>query len=340
MPATVLVSIVTYNSERHIIASLRSVFRQSHRPCAVVVTDNASIDATASRVDSEFGSAVRLVRNSENLGFARAHNLAVRMIESRFVLTLNPDAVLTPDFVSILVAFMESHPKLGSATGKLIRMDPALRPILRNGRPVLDSTGIHCLPNQRHRDRGAGEEDSGRYEQQELVFGTSAAAGFYRRRMLEDVALNGEYFDEKFFVYREDVDLAWRAQLLGWACGYEPGALGYHVRQGIPERRSLLSSEINYHSVKNRFLLRIKNMPWRMYLRHFFSISFRDLVVLVYTLVGERYSLRAIPFLVRNWGLFMSYRAEIERRRRVSHAEIEKWIGWRSRSYPLKGAAP
>jgi GT2 family glycosyltransferase len=170
---------------------------------------------------------------------------------------------------------------------------------------------------------------------EELVFGTTAAAGFYRRRMLEDISLDGQIFDEQFFVYREDVDLAWRAQLYGWPCGYQPRALAYHVRQGIPERRSLLSATINYHSVKNRFLLRIKNMPWSMYLRHIPVITSRDLLVVAYAVLKEHYSLRAIPFLRKNWKLYLRYRAEIESNRRVPQREIAKWIGWKPRSFPL-----
>lgn len=335
-PGTVLVSIVTYNSESYIVPCVRSVLEQSAPPCAVVVSDNASSDASASRVAAEFGSAVRLIRQPENLGFARAHNLAMGLADSEFVLTLNPDAMLTRDFVRRLVDFMHAHPNLGSATGKLLRMNAAFRPILRRNHPVMDSAGIEFLPNQRHRDRGAGQEDTQRFERPGLVFGTTAAAGFYRRAMLLDIAMDGEFFDEHFFVYREDVDLAWRAQLLGWPCGYEPRAVAYHVRQGIPERRSLLSAAINYHSVKNRFLLRIKNMPWRMYLRHFVAITWRDLLVLGYSLTRERYSLEAFPYLARHWSLYRRRRQELERRRRVPHSDIEKWISWRGRFFPLE----
>lgn len=340
MSSTVLVSIVTYNSKPFIVPSLRSVLRQSLPPARIIATDNASDDETASLIDSEFGSSVDLICNSVNLGFARAHNEAIRSCQCRYVLTLNPDAVLATDFIETLVEFMEAHPYLGSASGKLLRMEVGMNPIRRHGRVLFDSTGIQCLPNQRHRDRGAGTEDYNQYNRPELVFGTTAAAGFYRKEMLRDVALDGQFFDEKFFIYREDVDLAWRAQLYGWSCGYQPHALGYHVRQGIPERRSSLSAAINYHSVKNRLLLRIKNMPLRMYARHFPAISSRDVLVVGYMLLREWHSLRAVSFWIRHWRLYLRYRNEIERRRRVPHAEIEKWIGWKPRSFPLPEPAP
>ena len=99
--------------------------------------------------------------------------------------------------------------------------------------------------SQRHFDRGAGEVDRGQYDTPGVVFGVSGAAGCYRRAMLDDVAIAGEVFDEDFFAYREDADLAWRAQLLGWDALYVPGGHGHarparHARAASPRcpRRS------------------------------------------------------------------------------------------------------
>ena len=93
----------------------------------------------------------------------------------------------------------------------------------------------------------------------EYVFGASAAAALYRRAMIDDVAVDGDFFDPDFFAYREDADVAWRAQLLGWRCIYTPAAVAYHVRTVTPANRRSLPPVINMHSVKNRFLMRIKN---------------------------------------------------------------------------------
>jgi GT2 family glycosyltransferase len=336
MQLSVLASVVTYNSAEHIVACVESLLAQTFHPMCIVVTDNASSDGSAEIVEAHFGTRVRLIRNDRNLGFSKAHNDAIRSTDCSYVLTLNPDAVLQKDFVAILAGFLENHPHHGSVSGKLYRMNATHAPVRKNGRLVLDSTGMEFLPNQRHRDRGAGQEDDGRFSSREEVFGTTAAAGFYRRAMLEDVALHGEYFDEGFFIYREDVDLAWRARLYGWGCGFEPEAIGYHVRQGIPERRSLLSAEINYHSTKNRFLLRVKNMPLGMFFRHLPAIAARDLLVLGYALAKEHYSLRAVSFLRTNWRLYMACRREIEKRRRIGHHEIERWIRWGTQHVPLE----
>ena len=93
---------------------------------------------------------------------------------------------------------------------------------------------------------------------------------------MADISLNGEFFDADFFAYREDADLAWRAQLFGWKCLYTPLAVAYHVRQVLPEKRSALPALINMHSVKNRWLMRIKNTTAHLYARHFVAITVRD----------------------------------------------------------------
>ena len=125
----------------------------------------------------------------------------------------------------------------------------------------------------RHLDRGSQEVDNGHYLQYEYVFGATAAAALYRRAMIEDISLDGEFFDSDFFVYREDADVAWRAQLMGWKCLYAPYARGYHVRKVLPGNRRALPPEINMHSVKNRFLMRIKNISGDLYWRNWFSIT-------------------------------------------------------------------
>jgi GT2 family glycosyltransferase len=153
----------------------------------------------------------------------------------------------------------------------------------------------------RHLDRGSQEIDNGEYSNFEYVFGATAAAALYRREMIDDVSIDGEFFDSDFFVYREDADVAWRAQLLGWRCLYTPNPRAYHVRNVLPGNRRALPAEINMHSVKNRFLMRIKNMTADLYKRHWFWITFRDAVVVACCFTRETSSLRAFPAIVKSW---------------------------------------
>ena len=330
MSSKVLVSIVSYNSGRHLKSCLESLQKQSYSNFDVHIFDNASIDNTAGIIE-EFRPFLKSVHFSKkNLGFCAAHNWIIESASSDYVLVLNPDVVLDARFLEILVGEMDRDPRAGSATGKLYRSDgfspdsegPARFPEIME----LDSTGIYFTRNQRHFDRGSGETDTGQYSRKEYVFGASGAAAFYRRSMLEDIRSGKEYFDESFFAYREDADLAWRAQWTGWCCLYIPEAEGFHERKVLPGRRSSLPDAINMHSFKNRFLLRIKNMDTGTYIRNFIPITLRDIAAIVYVLLVEWSSLSGIPLLLRAIPKARAARRALRKQRRRSPREIRRWF--------------
>lgn len=336
---SVTVGIVTWNSAHVIEACVASVRAQTWRPLTLRILDNASTDDTRERLKRITAADERLGAD-RNLGFSAAHNRLIAGSSTEFYLCLNPDVVLTPEFVERIVDAMRRDPRAGSATGKLLRM----REGSEDGNPgepgepdVIDSTGIVMVPSQRHLDRGADRVDDGRYAREELVFGASGAAAMYRRAMLDDVKTpggsatsgrpaDGEYFDEDFFAYREDADLAWRAQLLGWNCVYVPGAVARHGRRVTPERRAALPAAINYYSVRNRFLLRMKNQTAGHALRFLMPTLVRDLQVIGYVLLKERSSIGALGDVFRLWGRTMVKRRAIMSRRRRTDAEMIAWF--------------
>jgi GT2 family glycosyltransferase len=191
---------------------------------------------------------------------------------------------------------------------------------------VLDSTGIVMHPSQRHFDRGAGEADRGQYDREELVFGASGAAACYLRRMLDAVREGDEYFDEDFFAYREDADLAWRAQLLGWDCLYVPTARARHVRRVTPERRASLSPDVNRYSVRNRFLLRLKNQTLGHALRFLGPTLVRDVQVVGYVLAREHSSIAGLVDVVRLLPRTLARRRAIMRRRVRPTRDMVRWF--------------
>ncbi len=326
----VSITIVTYNSGRFIKRCLESVLEQNYPYKEIIVIDNNSSDGTVDILEP-FEDRCRIVYNEENIGFAAAQNQAIRLSRAEWVLTLNPDVLLLQDFIEALVNAGNLDSKTGTVCGKLLTMTSTFD---FPEEPKVDSTGIYFTPNLRHLDRGSLETDNGHFRNYEYVFGATAAAALYRRTMIEDTLVNGEFFDSDFFVYREDADVAWRAQLMGWKCLYVPYAKGYHVRKALPGNRRALPPEINMHSVKNRFLLRIKNMRWDLYKRNFFSITARDLVVLSCCLFWEHTSLRAFPFLIRNWTSVMGKRKEIMRRQRVDDEYMASWFNFTPVSKP------
>ena len=352
---SVTVGIVTWNSASVIEACVASVRAQTYRPLTLRILDNASADDTRERVKAITAPDERLGAD-RNLGFSAAHNRLIAGSSTEFYLCLNPDVVLTPGFVERIIAAMGRDPRAGSATGKLLRMREEGGSHSESAdRDVIDSTGIVMVPSQRHLDRGADRVDDGRYAREELVFGASGAAAMYRRAMLDDARTPGgsvtrsvargagqgqgidqgaacgidagsEYFDEDFFAYREDADLAWRAQLLGWNCVYVPDAVARHGRRVTPERRSALPAAINYYSVRNRFLLRMKNQTAGHALRFLIPTLMRDLQVIGYVLVKERSSLGALGDVFRLWRRTCVKRRAIMSRRQRTDAEMIAWF--------------
>ena len=328
MGLTVSVSIVLYNSARDVEGCLEAVRAQTRLPDTVIVVDNASGDDGLVRARRTLPDG-RFVRLDRNVGFAAAHNRAMAAASADVHVVLNPDCRLAPTFLERVVSVLESDRTAGSVTGRLLRFrgddDPG--PPIECPDDRLDSTGMVGLRNRRVLDRGSDALAAGAYLEPGYVFGASGAAAVYRRAMLEDIACEGQFFDESFFAYREDVDLAWRAQLLGWRCRYEPTALARHRRFVTPERRRRLPPEINRMSVANRWRLIAKNevpLGWELDWVH---IVRRDVAIIGYCWLRERYTLRALLDVIGDRDRLRKWRTNTMRRRRVSDAQMVAWFG-------------
>ncbi len=322
MPTSVCVTIVAHNSRQYLEPCLRSVFQQTHRPLEVVVVDNASTDGTR-EILASYEGRVRMIINDRNLGFAAAQNQAIASSVSEWVLVLNPDAALRPDFIRQLVEGGQIDGQVGTVCGRLLSSGRDLKPL---DKPLIDSAGLYFTPSMRHFDRGWHEPDDGRFREMEYVFGASAAAALYRREMIEDVSQGANFFDPDFFAYREDADVAWRSQLLGWRCLYVPDAVGYHVRSVGPGNRRVVPAVINMHSVKNRFLMRIKNTTGGLYRHFWLPATVRDLIVVGGCLLWERRSLPAFWRIVKCLPRALDQRRWIMVRRRVTDESLAQWF--------------
>ena len=329
---SVCVTIVTHNSRRYIRRCLESVIDQTGTPIEVVVVDNASEDGTQG-VLGGFEDVARVLYNDRNTGFSAAQNQAIECSGSEWVLTLNPDALLEPGFVRRLVRAGSVDKTVGSVCGKLLSIGPDFQP---PAKPRIDSAGIYFTRSMRHFDRGWGQPDDGRFDVTEYVFGPSAAAALYRREMIADISLEDGFFDPDFFSYREDADVAWRAQLLGWRCLYTPDAVAYHVRRVVPGIRATLPAMVNMHSVKNRFLLRMKNATPGVYRSCWLPAAARDLVVIGGCLLWEQTSLPAFWALARCLPRTLRKRREIMGRRRLPDEALARWF----QSEPVAEPAP
>jgi len=334
MQATVSVTIVTFNTREFIEPCLESVLNQSY-PVQVIVVDNASMDGTRA-VLAGYEDRVKVIYNNENVGFAAAQNQAIAACQSDWVLVLNPDVLLLPGFIEQLVEGGQLDSKAGTICGRLLASRRDLKPL---DQPLLDSAGLYFTPAMRHFDRGWREPDDGRFREMEYVFGASAAAALYRREMIADISVGRHFFDPDFFAYREDADVAWRAQLLGWRCLYVPGARAYHVRRVNPMNRRAVPGILNMHSVKNRFLMRIKNMSGGLYKRFWRATTARDLLVLGGCFLREPRSIPAFWHIARCLPRALAWRRQIMARRRVSDESLVDWFNSEPCARPVRGMA-
>jgi GT2 family glycosyltransferase len=305
--ARVSLILVTWNSARFLPRCLDGIAQQCFRDIEVIAVDNGSTDDSVAIVRRRFPDAT-IVQNANNEGFSRAVNQGVARASGEFVQLLNPDAFLGPEYVEKLVEALQQE-GFGSATGKLLRAEG----------PGVDSKGIRMTRTGRHFDIEEGEERE--------VFGVSGAAAMHRMSFIRDVTLSdGQFLDEDFFTYREDADVAWRGRLFGWRAAYVPEAVGWHVRTVTPEKRRELPALINMHSVKNRFMMRMKNEGLYLALRNAPFELARDLVIIGAVLTIERSSWPAFPWLWKNRKRIFAKRREIQRRRRVSDRTIARWF--------------
>jgi GT2 family glycosyltransferase len=244
----VVLVIPNWNGRQYLEPCLRSVFAQEFRDFAVVVVDNGSVDGSADLVRTRFPQ-VHLVENSENRGFAAANNQAIRASASEFVATLNNDTEVDPGWLDALVQAMEVDPRIGMCASKMLLADQ---------RQVIDSAGIAVDRAGMVWNRESGNIDHPGAAVPIPVFGPCAGAALYRRAMLDDVGL----FDEDFFAYMEDVDLAWRAQWAGWKCIYVPQAIVYHIHSATGKEGSHFKNRL---LGRNKIWLLCKNCalrPW------------------------------------------------------------------------------
>lgn len=249
--------VVAWNSAPSLPACLDALDAQDHPDLEVVVVDNASTDATPAVLDrlatSDRRRPVRVVTNPTNRGFAGGVNDALAIAgDPDAVLLVNPDAVVAAGLVSRCVAALDAEPRRGSVQPRVHRLAPAA-----GGPPVIDTTGHELTTARLVRNRGEGETDRGQYDRPGEVFGASGAVVLHRRAMLDDVAWRlpdgrREVLTEDLFAYFEDVELDWRAHLLGWSTWYEPAAVAVHERGGAGPRRTATVEALNW---ANRLLV-------------------------------------------------------------------------------------
>lgn len=255
-PATIAVAVIIVNFDTgHLLAQCLAAFQaQDHPQLEIVVIDNASRDgsrevlADLERAATTWRHPTRFVRNAANRGYCGAINDGLRLVDAPVVVFSNVDVEPAPDLISTSVASLVAEPRRGSVQPLL------LRPSRHGGDRQVDTTG-HVMDRARlvvNRDEGRHAPTAHPGE----IFGVSGALAVHRRAMLDDVAWNSpgghEVLTERLFAFFDDVELDWRARLLGWQAWFEPRAVAFHERGGAGSRRTGRVESLNF---ANRLLV-------------------------------------------------------------------------------------
>lgn len=334
----VVVVIVHYNTPGYLSTCMTSLLEQTYRNLEIVFIDNNSPDKEGLELmhkHFDMNEQVRIIANTENKGYAKAANQGIRIALSRgakYVSIANPDIVFTPDYFEKVIGRMSRDPKIASITGKIYLYDFA------NNKPtdVIDSTGFFAYRNRRIVDAGQGMIDNGQFDKEKEVFGVSGACPLYRVEALEDVKILDEYFDEDFFMYKEDVDLSWRMLLYGWKSLFYPHAFAYHGRgtsgalrittKQILENRKRLSRMQKKLSFRNQLLMQEKNELWSNFFHDFAPIMLVKILMPFYITFVEPYLWLAyfqyLKLLPRIW----KKRSIIMKNKHVDAKEMGKWF--------------
>jgi GT2 family glycosyltransferase len=315
---SVSVIIINWNHQSYLKSCLTALKAQKYPDLEIVVVDNGSSDGSVGWIERNHRD-VRLIAFPDNRGFAPAFNHAVRLTSSELLLSLNPDVTVQPGFIPALVRVMRQDDRIGIVAPKLRMTDQPDR---------IDSTGLFINRARRPYDRGQGEIDRGQYDQQTDIFGACGAAALYRRRMLTELAIDGQYFDDDFFAYYEDADLSWRAQLHGWRCVFSPEAVGNHQRGSgdtLRKRKAKVSQGPRL-ALRNRYLMTIKNDDPGAILSDLPVILAAEIPRLLYTAVATPKTLLGLVDLVKAWPKARSKRRKNLATRIIKPSELRHWF--------------
>ena len=246
--------VLNWNGADDALNCVESLQQQTLRPEIIIVDNNSSDDSVErfeDHVKSQKKDAPILIKNSQNLGFAGGINTGLVYAKEHnfeYIGVLNPDAIADKHWLKSLYTELTSHPSAGIATGLLLR---------RDGNTIDTSGDFYTtwgLPGPRNRD----EPTVNAPNQPGEIFGATGGGALYRTAMLNDIGL----FDEDFFMYYEDVDLSFRAQLAGWKVRYTPKAIAYHKVGASSQKVPGLAV---FNTFKNLPLVLIKNVPGRLF---------------------------------------------------------------------------
>jgi GT2 family glycosyltransferase len=284
----VSIIIVTYNGWRWLPDCLDSLHKQEYPRdrWELIVVDNASTDQTIPWLES-MHPMVKVIKNTRNQGFAAANNQGVAAAKGEFVVLLNNDTTVEPDWLSHLIGYMEKNPQCAAVNGKTY-----LASSRSDEQPLVQNAGLVVFRSGYARDRGAVvangqqsyEPNNLYYQQAASVAGVCGVSVAVRKTAW--AAVGG--FDESLFMYLEDFDLSLRWRRLGWQLGYEPQAITWHQHAASSGEGSPF---FQYYTERNQLVVVTKYFPFSVILASLWRAKLRlmkSLVQMNWPLVGVR----------------------------------------------------
>lgn len=309
----VSVVICHWNGGDDLLALLNSLERQSFRDFEIIISDNNSTDDTLARVKKKYRD-IKIIENGKNLGFAEGNNVAILAANGQLIFAVNQDVVLPKDYLEKIVKkFAESSRDIGVIGSKMLRFD----------KKTIDSAGLRISRTRRFFDIGSGELDNGQCDDEKEVFGICAAAAVYRREALDavDFRKNGSFFEPKFFLLVEDVDLAWRIRHAGYKALYCPDIICYHKRGGADWK----NRNKQYFSWRNRIFLIIRNDYFFNYFIHLPWILPYDFTRFVYMVFTNRFLWKGIYDVLAHLPSLLRERRTILKNSHLTRRESRRW---------------
>lgn len=271
--------------------------------CQVLAFDNSSTENNLNRLALELfnrdnGNFVEYLSAGENLGFSRAYNLLINRASQRgaeYFLVINPDTWLEPDAIKELVAALDKNPGLATASPKIRRWEFSTNTKTKD----IDSCGLILKSGLKFLDLGQGQEDRNQFDRASII-APSGAAGLFRLSALEKIKVGDQYFDERFFMYKEDCDLAYRLYRAGLVSSLIPTAIVYHDRTAASSGTGLWrtlgsrfkkSRQVRSWSFLNQHLIFVKHWPEQKLCSKVLIVC-RMLSFFIFSLILEQFLLK------------------------------------------------
>ncbi len=268
MQPKVALVILHWNKKELLDISLPSVFDLDYDNYHVYLVDNGSTDDSKQYIEKKYKDhpKVTYIDKEKNYGFAEGNNIALKEAfkdpDLKYIAPLNNDTKVEPNYLKAMVEIMEADETVGSVA-------PKIKFYYEDN--LIDTCGIVTSPDGGGMNRGFKEKDEGQYEKQEEVFGPCAGAALYRAKAFKEVDLDvNNYFDRNFFAYYEDLDLAWRLQLLGYKSIYTPKTTVLHVHSATGVSHSPFKA---FHVQRNRLITLVHNFPLGLMLYGLFILT-------------------------------------------------------------------